>query len=75
MILITYSFANFKGFILSKVTLPSTVHYIMNMEYKKEVAIILDLANIYIISIDHYGNTYIVDFINEDEAGGLVCWA
>jgi hypothetical protein len=47
----------------------------MNMEYKKEVAIILDLANIYIISIDHYGSTYIVDFINEDEAGGLVCWA
>ncbi len=47
----------------------------MNMQYDKDIAIILDFENIYIISIDDYGNSYVVETLNEIEAGGLVCWA
>lgn len=73
--LITYSIASDKGFLLNRLTLPSSVQYIMNMQYDKDIAIILDFENIYIISIDDYGNSYVVETLNEIEAGGLVCWA
>lgn len=55
--------------------MPSSVQYIINMQFELDVAIVLDFFNVYIISIDNYGNSYIVDYINEVEAGGIVCWA
>jgi hypothetical protein len=39
------------------------------------VVILLDFINVYIINIDADGNSYVVDYINEPEAEGTICWA
>lgn len=62
---VTYSITSHKGFLLGRLPLPSSVLYVMNMEYEQDVAIVLDFYNIYIISIDNFGSSYIVDYINE----------
>lgn len=54
--------------------MPYSVQYIMALDYKQNVALLLDLNNIYIVAIDNLGRSYIVDYINEVEAGGAVCW-
>lgn len=56
-------------------TLPSTINYIMNLEYKGDVIALVDFYAVYIVSVDSLGHTNVVDYINEIEAGGSVCWA
>ena len=34
------------------------------MDYKENVIIVLDFDNLYIIGVDSFGNTYLVDYIN-----------
>jgi hypothetical protein len=45
------------------------------MEYAANVVILLDFFNVYIISVSNEGNTYVVDYINQPEAEGAICWA
>lgn len=73
--LVAFSTATFKGFQLSRMLLPPSVNYIMNMEYKQDVILIVDFYNVYIISVDSLGHSLVVDDINELEAGGSICWA
>lgn len=68
--IVIYTITNFKGFMSSRTQLPSTVHYVLNMDYKENVIVVLDFDNVYIISVDAYGNCYLVDYVNEVEAGG-----
>lgn len=34
------------------------------MDYKENVIIVLDFDNLYIIGVDSFANTYLVDYIN-----------
>lgn len=55
--------------------LPTSLKYIINMDYKGNVIALLDFSNVYLISVDNLGDSYLVDYINEVEAGGAICWA
>lgn len=46
-------------------TLPSSINYIMNMEYKGDVIALVDFYTVYIVSVDSLGHTNVVDYINE----------
>ncbi len=36
---------------------------------------VLDLSYLYIVSIDILGEMEVIDYFNEVESGGSVCWA
>ena len=35
---------------------------------------VTEFNNIYVITINHLGNMFLVDVISEEEIGGLICW-
>lgn len=45
--------------------MPASMQYVMNMDFKGNVAAILDFNNVYLVAIDTYGLVYVVDNINE----------
>lgn len=57
--------ANFKGFQLDRFLMPASMQYVMNMDFKGNVAVILDFSNVYLVAIDTYGLVYVVDYLNE----------
>lgn len=44
--------------------MPSQVKYVINMDYKQNVLVVLDFSNVYIVSVDHFGDSYLVDYFN-----------
>lgn len=75
MWLYSYSMASHKGFPLDSFSLPKSIQYVYNVEYRGNVVLVVDFNNIYINSVDLQGRIFLVDYISEEELGGDICWA
>lgn len=56
--------SNYKGFELSRLMLPTSVRYVLNMEFYGQVIVLLDLDQVYVVGVSHLGVLKLIDNVN-----------